>query len=260
MPCSSGSAAGEDWDRFVAFCVDHELAGVECLSGIPGSVGGTPVQNVGAYGQEVSETIVKVRCLDRRSTEVVELTNSDCGFSYRTSIFNSAQRDRFIVMSVMFGLVRNGAPKLEYNELVDRFSGKLPTLADVREQVLEIRRSKSMVIDAADPNSRSAGSFFKNPVVSNEKLEELRTVFDRIPSFKYGDMVKIPAAWLIENSGFSKGFALGEVGISSNHSLALINRGDATAADVIVLKERIQRAVAAKFDIELHPEPIFVGF
>jgi len=252
--------AGEDWDNFVKYCVDRNLAGVECLSGIPGFVGGTPVQNVGAYGQEVAETIIEVRCFDRTTGEVISLSNAECGFSYRTSIFNSTYRERFIVLSVTFAMHQNGRPKLVYKDLIEYFAGQKPTLAEVRDAVLNIRRSKSMVIEPDDPNSKSAGSFFKNPIVSRSKLEDLKANYDRIPSFEYGDMFKVPAAWLIENAGFNKGFVLGEAGISSNHSLALINRGNASSNEIVVLKERIQGAVAAKFGIELHPEPVFIGF
>lgn len=253
------AASGEDWDGFVAYCVKNNLSGVECLSGIPGLVGGTPVQNVGAYGQEVSETIVEVRCLDRRTQEIVTLSDRECGFSYRTSIFNSTHRDRFIVLNVTFQLQQDEEPKIVYEDLIDHFAGKKPSLSDVREAVLAIRRTKSMVIDADDPNSRSAGSFFKNPVVTTDELQKIRTSFENVPYFEFGEMVKIPAAWLIENAGFHKAFAIGQAGISSNHTLALVNRGGASAAEMIVLKERIQAAVAAKFGIELHPEPVFIG-
>jgi UDP-N-acetylmuramate dehydrogenase len=252
--------AGEDWDAFVEYCVSQNLAGVECLSGIPGFVGGTPVQNVGAYGQEVSETIVSVRCIDRVAGEIVELSNADCGFSYRTSIFNSSERDRYIVLSVTYKLTAGGEPKIVYKDLIDFFDGRKPTLKEVRDAVLKIRRDKSMVIDLDDPNSRSAGSFFKNPVVGCDKLTELQKEFPQIPFFEFGDAVKIPAAWLIENAGFHKGYVLGNAGISANHTLALINRGRATAAEIIALKDKIQTAVAAKFDVTLVPEPVLVGF
>ncbi len=254
------AGAGEDWDGFVAFCVRNNLAGVECLSGIPGFVGGTPVQNVGAYGQEVSETIVTVRCLDRKSRKIITLTNKECGFAYRTSIFNTTHRERFIVLSANFALRPGGEPMVVYKDLIEHLAGIKPTLDALREAVLTIRRAKSMVIDHTDPNSRSAGSFFKNPIVSAERLAEIKATYERVPSFGYGEMFKIPAAWLIENCGFQKGYATGNAGISSNHTLALINRGGATAAEIIVLKERIQRSVAATFEIELCPEPVFVGF
>lgn len=252
--------AGENWDDLVSFCVKNDLAGVECLSGIPGLVGGTPVQNVGAYGQEVSETISSVKCFDRKTKDFVTLANADCRFTYRTSIFNSTERDRYVVLSVTFELQKNGRPKIVYKDLKDRFGETQPSLGEVRQAVLKIRRSKSMVIDAKDPNSKSAGSFFKNPVVEKNKFEELRVMHENIPSFDFGDKVKVPAAWLIENSGFHKGFALGNAGISSKHTLALINRSDAWAEEIIALKNEIQEKVEEKFGITLEPEPVFVGF
>lgn len=262
-PIHVTARAGEDWDRFVAYCVENDLAGIECLSGIPGFVGGTPVQNVGAYGQEVSETIVSVRCLDRTSGFIVDLTNAECGFEYRTSIFNTSTRDRFIVLSVTYSLVNGGGPKIVYKDLKDFFAGRKPALSETREAVLRIRAAKSMVIDANDPNSRSAGSFFKNPIVGREKLGEIgdRLGFANVPYFDVdNDRVKIPAAWLIENAGFYKGFAMGNAGISTRHSLAIVNRGNASAKDVLALKDKIVSEVETKFGIELRPEPIFVGF
>lgn len=253
--------AGEDWDGFVAYTVERGLSGVECMSGIPGLVGGTPVQNVGAYGQEVSETIVSVRCLDRASGAITELTNSECGFGYRSSIFNSTERNRYVVTGVDFRLTVNGSPKLAYRELAERFSGRSPGLGEVRDAVLAIRRSKSMVIDPADPNSRSAGSFFKNPLVSAEKYNELTQTFGMIPKFPAANgMVKVPAAWLIENAGIAKGFVLNGAGISAKHSLAIVNLGNAGSGDIIELKELIRSAVNSKYGILLEPEPIFVGF
>lgn len=255
--------AGEDWDEFVAFCVGRKLAGIECLSGIPGFVGGTPVQNVGAYGQEVSETITKVRAFDRKSREILELTNADCRFSYRTSIFNTTERNRFMVLAVTFALEKGGKPKIVYKDLREFFAGKRPNLVRTREAVLQIRRAKSMVIDENDENSRSAGSFFKNPIVSNEKFAEIieKTKLENIPTFKTDDQsVKIPAAWLIENTGFRKGYQKKRVGLSTKHTLALINRGGATAKEILALKDEIQTKVKEKFGIELIPEPVFVGF
>ncbi|MFZ1699794.1 MAG: UDP-N-acetylmuramate dehydrogenase [Pyrinomonadaceae bacterium] len=252
--------AGGDWDEFVVHCVKNDLAGVECLSGIPGFVGGTPVQNVGAYGQDVSETIVSVRCLNRLNREIVELSNDDCGFAYRTSIFNSTHRDRFIVLAVSFALSFGGSPKLAYKDIIEHFGDHQPSLAEVRDAVLKIRRAKSMVIDPADPNSRSAGSFFKNPIVDRSTLDEIAAVCPAVPSFNFDQTrVKIPAAWLIENAGFHKGSALGNAGISSNHTLALINRGGATAAEFLRLKREIQVSVRTKFGIDLIPEPVFLG-
>jgi UDP-N-acetylmuramate dehydrogenase len=255
--------AGEDWDNFVEFCVSNDLVGVECLSGIPGFIGGTPVQNVGAYGQEVSETIVSVRCFDRQSKTIVDLANSDCGFSYRKSIFNSTHRESYIVLAVTYELKKGGEPKIAYKDIREYFAGRTPTLRETRDAVVQIRRAKSMVIDEHDPNSRSAGSFFKNPIVPFEKLGEISTNQDieKVPHFPVGDSsVKIPAAWLIERSGFQKGFRLGNAAISTNHSLALVNLGSASAAEIIALKDMIQSAVEEKFGISLQPEPIFVGF
>ncbi len=253
--------AGENWDEFVAFCVRNDLSGVECLSGIPGFVGGTPVQNVGAYGQEVAESIVSVRCLDLTTDEFIDLTNDDCGFSYRTSIFNSVAVGRYIVTAVTFSLKKNGEPKIVYKDISQYFGRQKPSLNQVRNAVLEIRREKSMVIDDGDPNSKSAGSFFKNPIVSKQKFAAIAAMFEHVPCFPVNaESVKIPAAWLIENAGFHKGYVMGEAGISSKHTLAIINLGSASSADIMKLKEEIQRAVEAKFGVGLTPEPIFIGF
>lgn len=258
--------AGEDWDNFVAFCIENNLQGVECLSGIPGLIGGTPVQNVGAYGQEVSETIVSVRCFDRKEKRFDQLTNADCKFSYRTSIFNSSAKNRYIVLAVTFALRLNAAPKIIYRDLQQFFQDKQPSLRETREAVLKIRREKSMVIDDSDPNSKSAGSFFKNPIVTKDKFAEIEKranllKLGNVPSFNFDEnFLKIPAAWLIEKSGFCKDFRFGRVGISSKHTLAIVNLGGATAKDVINFKNEIQARVKEKFDIELNPEPIFVGF
>lgn len=252
--------AGEDWDGLVEDCVQKNLAGIECLSGIPGLVGGTPIQNVGAYGQEVSETIESVRCYDRQERRVVSLTNAECGFAYRTSIFNSTDRGRYIVLSVNFVLRQGGEPTIAYKDLKDRFGDNRPTLQEVRNTVLSIRRSKSMVIDESDPNSKSAGSFFKNPVVENGRFDEMQADFGTIPHFPFEGRVKIPAAWLIDKSGFGKGYVMGNAGISTKHNLALINRGKARAKEIVALQEHITDEVRDKFDIVLAPEPVFVGF
>jgi UDP-N-acetylmuramate dehydrogenase len=255
------AGAGEDWDKVVEYCVSRDLAGIECLSGIPGLIGGTPIQNVGAYGQEVADTIVSVECFDRKASVPVTLGRADCGFSYRTSIFNTTERDRFIVLGVTFALRRGGEPTVVYGDVANHFAGRRPTLQEVRDVVLSIRRSKSMVIDETDANSRSAGSFFKNPIIPLKKFEEINGGNGGAPSFDAGPgAVKIPAAWLIEKSGFGKGFEFGRVGISSKHTLALINRGEAAAAEIIALKDKIQAAVNDKFGISLQPEPVFVGF
>jgi len=258
--------AGEDWDEFVQLCVEKNLQGIECLSGIPGFVGGTPVQNVGAYGQEVSETIFKVKCFDRKSKNFVELINSECGFAYRTSIFNRNEKNRYIVLSVTYALKPSGEPKIVYQDLINYFGDAKPNLEQTRNAVLNIRAEKSMVIAAGDPNSQSAGSFFKNPIVTKSELTRIEKRaahlgYEAVPHFMVdGTRVKIPAAWLIEKSGFQKGFEFGRVGLSSRHTLAIINRGDASAKDILRLKEKIQSAVKEQFNVKLTPEPIFVGF
>lgn len=258
--------AGEDWDRFVEFCITKNLQGIECLSGIPGTVGGTPVQNVGAYGQEVSETIVSVKVLERATGRVYEMANADCGFAYRTSVFNTNRKDEFIVLEVTFCLKPSGTPKIAYRDLQKIFGEKIPTLQETREAVIKIRLEKSMVICADDPNSKSAGSFFKNPIVSIEKFQKIEQQAKQVgiinvPNFPVDEKsVKIPAAWLIENSGFYKGFKFGNVGLSTNHTLAIVNLGNARAQDILDYKGEIQKKVKEKFDIDLKPEPVFIGF
>lgn len=256
------AASGKNWDDLVAECVSKDLAGVECLSGIPGTVGGTPIQNVGAYGQDVSESIINVRCIDRHSREIVNFSNYECGFSYRTSRFNSTDIDRYVVTEVQFRLRPHGQPKLAYQELTNEFEGvSAPTLKDVRDAILRVRRKKSMVIDQADPNSKSAGSFFKNPIVSCGKLEEMLCELPDIPTFPVDDShVKLPAAWLIERAGFHKGMRIGRVGLSAKHTLAIVNYDNASAEDVMILKNTIQKGVKNKFGIDLSTEPIFIGF
>ena len=258
--------AGEDWDDFVAFCVEQNLAGLECLSGIPGFVGGTPVQNVGAYGQEVSETIVSVRVFDRKSKQILELTNADCKFSYRTSIFNSTAKNRFIVLAVTYELKVDAAPKIVYKDLREFFGERRPNLRETREAVREIRAAKAMLVRQGGADANSAGSFFKNPIVENEKFEHIAATarsfgVENVPCFKTdGRTLKIPAAWLIEQSGFQKGYLKGSAGLSTRHTLALTNRGGATAHEILELKSEIQAKVKEKFGVVLVPEPVFVGF
>jgi len=244
------AAAGETWDSIVAQAVAKNWAGIECLSGIPGSVGATPIQNVGAYGQDVSETIVSVEVFDRFSGTMKTLKNAECQFGYRTSRFK--KDDRFVVLSVTFKLTPGGAPAVRYPEL-QKFVGQAADLQQVRDAVITIRRRKGMVIDPADPDTRSDGSFFMNPIVPKEVAHDM-------PGFPVGDQIKLSAAWLIENAGFHKGFVHGNVGLSSKHTLAIINRGGGTAREVLELVRMIQAAVRAKFGVELHPEPTFVGF
>lgn len=246
-------AAGEVWDDFVAMAVRREWAGIECLSGIPGSVGATPIQNVGAYGQEVSETIARVEVLDRRDGLVKTLTNWECRFGYRSSLFKSYERDRYVVTAVTFRLKVGGRATVRYPELQKAVTSD--ELRDVRSAVIAIRKRKGMVLDPADPDTRSDGSFFMNPIVDPS------LVSDEMPRYPASDgKVKLSAAWLIEHAGFEKGFTLGNAGLSSKHTLAVINRGGATAKEVVALVELIQNRVREKFGIELHPEPNFIGF
>lgn len=256
--------AGERWDEVVVAAVSANLAGLECLSGIPGSAGGTPVQNVGAYGQEVSDTLVEVVVFDRQLETLTSLRGTDCGFGYRTSRFKRDDARRFVVCEMTFAL-RSGPPTVVYPDLInylERMGTSSPTLADVREAVLTIRRRKGMVLDDSDVDTRSVGSFFTNPVVSTAIHASLRgPEGEAAPAFNAGpDHVKVPAAWLIERSGFSRGYACGAVGLSSKHPLAIINRGLATAHDVLNLASRIKRGVADRFGIWLTPEPVFAGF
>jgi UDP-N-acetylmuramate dehydrogenase len=255
------AAAGEPWDALVAECVARELAGIECLSGIPGGVGGTPIQNVGAYGQEVAGTIEAVLVLDRGSGATRALAGADCGFGYRSSRFKGADAGRFVVLEVAFRLARGGAPTLAYPELAARL-GAGATLAEVRAAVLALRRAKGMVLDAADPDARSCGSFFMNPVLAADDHARLRDEAGRpAPGFATdAGLMKVPAAWLIERAGFAKGTARGAVGLSTKHPLALVNRGGATAAEVVRFAREVQRAVAERFAVTLRTEPEFVGF
>jgi UDP-N-acetylmuramate dehydrogenase len=259
--------AGVNWDDFVAQSVVQNCAGIECLSGIPGSAGGTPVQNVGAYGQEVADTVESVRAFDLKEDRIVVLPKPACGFRYRTSIFNTTERGRYIILRVHYRLKRGGAPSLKYADLQRHFAGKKtpPSLAEVREAVREIRRSKGMLIVPGDDDCRSAGSFFKNPVLSEEQFQDLAEHAAakgfEIPSYPALEAQhKVSAAWLVEHSGFSKGYARGAAGISHKHALALINRGDAQASDIVGLKDEIQRGVQEAWGILLEPEPVFVGF
>jgi UDP-N-acetylmuramate dehydrogenase len=255
-------AAGEDWDRFVQRTVDENCAGIECLAGIPGSVGGTPVQNVGAYGQEVSSTIEQVRALDLATHEWVELAAWECRFAYRRSRFNTAHRGRFVVTRVDYRLAQGGAPTMTYPDLLREFQGEAPpSVAEVAATVRRIRQAKGMLLVEGDPDCRSAGSFFKNPVISEEHASRIAGISGKEPPRYPADpgKVKIPAAWLVEQAGFTKGRVLGNAGRSSRHTLALINRGGATADEILVLAETIREAVQERFGIVLELEPVLVG-
>ena len=260
-------AAGEDWDSFVARTVEAGCAGVECLSGIPGSVGGTPTQNVGAYGQEVSQTITEVRAIHLPSLESVTFSVEDCRFAYRSSRFNTDERGEYVITAVTFDLAASGKPTIRYPDVQSYFaaSSSEPTLAEVRQAVLEIRRRKAMLIVAGDEDARSAGSFFKNPIVTEEKYAELSVQPAaqglHLPSYPAGDgFRKLPAAWLVEHTGFTKGYVRGNAGISRRHALAIVNRGGASAAEIMALKNEIQARVREVYGIELQPEPVFLGF
>jgi UDP-N-acetylmuramate dehydrogenase len=259
------AAAGEEWEPFVARCVAEGLAGVECLSGIPGSIGATPIQNVGAYGQEVAETITAVRVLDRRGGDVADLPPEACGFAYRSSAFKRTP-GRWVVLSVTFALERRelSAP-LGYAELVrtlDVRPGEGAPLAEVREAVLGLRRGKGMVLDAGDPDTVSAGSFFTNPILSEDEFAALeRRAPERPPGFPEEDgRVKTSAAWLIERAGFTRGYGNSEgIAISSKHTLALTNRGGGTTAELLALAREIAGGVEARFGVRLEPEPTLMG-
>jgi UDP-N-acetylmuramate dehydrogenase len=258
------AGAGESWDALVESMVARGLAGVECLSGIPGTVGGTPIQNVGAYGQEVSNTIEKVTVYDTVDHMVRSLSAAECGFAYRMSRFKADDADRFVVCEVTFRL-RPGPPTASYADVASylrRSEVSNPNVSIVRDAVLRIRRTKGMVVDEHDPDSRSVGSFFMNPVVTEADLDRVATIAgERPPCFVMDEgRVKIPAAWLIERSGFRKGYVDGAVGISAKHPLALVNRGGATATDVLRLASAVKRGVGDRFAVWLRPEPIFVGF
>lgn len=258
-------AAGVDWNGFVYQVCEQGISGIECLAGIPGSVGGTPVQNVGAYGQEVSATIAWVRALDLNTGEFVTLSREQCGFSYRRSIFNSVHRGRYIVTAVSFRFDRGVRPNLNYADLQRHFgTSAAPTPLEIYHAVRAIRHGKGMLIVEGEADCRSAGSFFKNPVVDESVLAGIAATtgvaMEKIPHWPAsGGKVKLAAAWLLERAGFVKGYSMGEAGISSRHTLALINRGHASAADVAALRDAIRAEVRRRFGVELEQEPVVVG-
>ena len=263
------ASAGESWDSLVALTVQKNCGGIECLSGIPGTVGGTPVQNVGAYGQEVSQTITRVRALEIATGAVLDLSNVDCGFSYRSSIFNGARHNEFVVLEVSYRLCRNCEPRIDYADVKNFFAAsnlETPTLQQVRDAVRSIRQSKAMLLVEGDEDCRSAGSFFKNPIVSATEADRIQSLAEQragkmMARYPAADgQVKLAAAWLVEQSGFSKGYSMGKVGISRKHSLAIVNRGDAKARDILALKDEIEKKVFDVWGVRLHPEPVFVGF
>jgi UDP-N-acetylmuramate dehydrogenase len=266
-------AAGEEWDGFVARTVAEGLAGLECLSGIPGLTGATPMQNVGAYGQEVSDTITRVRVWDRDALEVLEIPAADCGFGYRTSRFRGSAR--FVVLSVTFALaVQSRSAPVRYAELAAALGvspGDQVDGAEARAAVIELRQRKGMVIDPADPDTRSAGSFFLNPVLDAAALAGVEAAARarcgpdvRVPRFEVegspDGQVKVPAAWLIERAGFTRGYNPGDgARISAKHTLALVNAGSASTAALLALAREIRDGVRATFGVTLRPEPVLVG-
>ncbi len=255
-------AAGEPWDDFVALCVRIGRSGVECMSGVPGLVGATPMQNVGAYGQEVKDTLAFVKVWDRQSARVMRLSTAECRLSYRHSMLK--ETSRFVVLRVAFAPPRSpkSAP-LRYAELARALGvkeGESAELARVRETVIALRRGKGMVLDADDADTRSAGSFFVNPTMDERAYEALaKRAGEKVPRFDSEGAVKVPAAWLIERAGFTKGTARGRAAISTKHALALTNRGGASAEEIVGLARAVRDAVEAKFGVRLAPEPVLVG-
>lgn len=260
------AAAGEPWDALVQLACDRGLTGLECLSGIPGQAGATPVQNVGAYGVDVARRIVAVRAVERTTLEPVELGATDCGFRYRDSRFKSGEPERFVITGVTYRLDKGDAPAPAYAELARHLGARglaRPTASEIRESVLAVRRSKSMVLEATDENRRSCGSFFLNPVVDAELADEIARRAGNEPMPRYPERdgrVKLAAAWLIERAGLSKGERLGPVGLSTRHSLALVAHDGARASDVVAFARRVRARVAERFGVRLIPEPAFWGF
>jgi len=259
------AAAGEPWDELVRHAVERGWAGLECLSGIPGLVGATPIQNVGAYGQDVSQTVTGLRAVDRASRRVVTLAASECRFGYRDSLFRSVEPDRFLVLDVTYRLRAGGAPAVRYAELGRHLEGRglsAPSLAQVRESVIEIRRAKSMVLDPGDPNRRSCGSFFVNPVLAAADAARVAALAGDagMPRWPEPDgRVKLSAAWLIERAGFRRGERAGAVGLSTRHTLAIVCHDGARAGDVAGFARRVRDGVAERFGVRLAPEPVFWG-
>jgi UDP-N-acetylmuramate dehydrogenase len=264
--CIFRGAAGENWDGVVQRTIDENCAGIECLAGIPGDVGGTPVQNVGAYGQEVASTVVRVRCYDLRSGETVEMNAAECSFGYRRSRFNTSDKGRYVILAVEYVLTHGGRPSLKYADLQREFpAGSNPSLGQIADVVRRIRQAKGMLISEGDPDCRSAGSFFKNPVVGKEQAASIARIGgSEVPQFPAAPdqpgHVKISAAWLIAKAGFARGYQLGSAGISTKHTLALVNLGGATASEILALADQIHSAVLDQFSIDLQMEPVMLGF
>ena len=261
--CGAGTvavAAGENWDQIVKWAIAEDLAGIEALSGIPGNVGATPIQNVGAYGQEVAESLQRVRVYDRSRREQRVFDNDECGFAYRDSRFKR-EPGRFVVLEVEFRWEASSDSKpVQYGELARMLGvgvGDRAPLADVRAAVLHLRRGKGMVLDSEDHDTWSVGSFFINPVVDRETADRLP---EEAPIFPLGDdRYKTSAAWLIQESGFEPGYRVGSAGLSTKHTLAITNRGAADTESILDLARKIRSGVSANFGVLLQPEPVFVG-
>lgn len=256
--------AGEPWDDLVGSFVDDGFAGVECLAGIPGLAGATPLQNVGAYGQDVSETLVRLRALDRERGEVVTFDRAACHFAYRNSVFRG--RDRHVILDVTFRLARSRTSMpIRYAELARALAveeGGTAPLAEVRDTILALRKKKGMVLDPSDPDTTSAGSFFTNPIIQEDELPRVQARWEGAPMPSWPEpngRVKLSAGWLIERAGFKKGLTVGRVAVSSKHALALTNRGGATTRDLVALARQIRSGVFARFGVMLENEPVFVG-
>jgi UDP-N-acetylmuramate dehydrogenase len=261
------AGGGEEWQNFVDLCVARDWQGLECLAGIPGTVGASPIQNVGAYGQEVSQVIARVHCLETATGKAVIFENGDCAFRYRESIFTTSAAGKYLVLSVTFTLIRGGTPVVTYRELEERLSGfTSPTLADVRDAVIEIRAGKGVLIRTGYESFKSAGSFFKNPIVTATQFRDIEAIIAGeagstnwawpLPN---GD-VKISAAYLIQRAGFNRGFRTGNVGISPYHTLILINGNGASARDIVDFAAEVQQRVLDRFGALLHPEARLIGF
>jgi UDP-N-acetylmuramate dehydrogenase len=265
------AGAGERWDDLVARAVAEGWAGIECLSGIPGDVGATPIQNVGAYGQDVAETIVHVRTIERASGKIVEMDAAACDFDYRDSAFKREARGLLVVTRVTFALRPGGPPSVRYAELAKQLAAfESPSLSEVRATVLALRKSKSMLLDRDAENGKSAGSFFMNPTLDPAELAAVRArvassgvlrAGETMPEYPANEgRTKLAAGWLIERAGFGKGFGAGRVGLSTKHALAIVNRGGATATEIVALARAVKDGVRARFGVVLHAEPVLVGF
>ena len=262
--------AGEQWDDVVTSAIAKGLGGIECLAGIPGTVGAAPIQNIGAYGQEARETILQVNAIDMETLEERSFAGSECDFGYRTSRFKDADRGRYLITGVSFRLHPEARPAFRYPELakavaadgpISELGPGQPVLGRVRKTVMRLRRSKGMVVDHADSESRSAGSFFMNPVVSAEIADRLRNREEgkELPQFPGPDGVKLSAAWLIEHAGFTRGTRRGGVGISTRHTLALVNHGG-TTKELLALAAEIRKGVLDRFGVRLEMEPTLIPY